>query len=109
PVLRDLADRWGVEFESLIQRGSVSVVIRCRVADGRPAVVKVSPDRRRIVDEAAALARWTTAHVPALLAVDEAVGALMIEAIEPGTSLAESSTYPRLERLAGLMRSLHAD
>jgi streptomycin 6-kinase len=109
PVLGDLAERWQIDLESLIQRGSMSVVIRCRTADGRPTVLKVSPERRRVHDEAAALARWRTAHVPAVLAVDERVGALMVEAIEPGTSLAESMSYPRVDSLAALITSLHAD
>ena len=109
PVLADLAERWRIDFGALIQRGSVSVVIRCRTRDGRQAVLKVSPERGRVVDEAAALARWKTAQVPAVLAVDEGVGALLIEAVEPGTSLAESVTYPRPERLAALLTSLHAD
>jgi len=109
PVLEGLAERWQVGFESLIQRGSISVVIRCRTAEGRPAVLKVSPERRRVLDEAAALGRWKTVHVPAVLAVDESVGALLIEAIEPGTSLAETMTYPCLKSLAALMTSLHAD
>ena len=82
-VLSDLAERWAVEFESLIQRGSMSVVIRCRTADGRPAVLKVTPDRPRLASEAAALARWHTVHVPTVLAVDESVGALLIEASDP--------------------------
>src|SRR5712691_2283459 len=79
PVLCELAERWEVEFESLIQRGSISVVIRCRTAEGCPAVLKVSPERSRVLQEAAALARWTTVHVPAVLALDENVGALLIE------------------------------
>jgi streptomycin 6-kinase len=108
PVLTGLAQRWQLEFESLVQRGTISVVIRCRAADRGPAVLKVSPERRRILAEAAALARWKTVHVPAVLAVDESVGALLIEAIEPGTSLADSTAYPRLERLAALITSLHA-
>ena len=29
PVLADLAERWQIELESLIQRGNMSVVIRC--------------------------------------------------------------------------------
>ena len=90
PVLSELAERWQVELGSLIQRGSISVVIRCRTAQGRPAVLKVSPERRRILQEAAALDRWRTVHVPAVLAVDENVGALLIEAIEPGTPLVDS-------------------
>src|SRR4051794_41187144 len=65
PVLSDLAERWDLALDSLIQRGSISVVIRCRTAGGRAAVLKVSPNRIRILDEAAALARWTTHHVPA--------------------------------------------
>jgi len=110
PVLGDLADRWRIDLESLIQRGSMSVVIRCRTADGRPAVLKVSPERRRVLDEAAALAIWKTAHVPAVLALEESVGALLIEAIEPGTSLDESvAAYPRPESLAALITALHAD
>src|SRR5947209_4532269 len=91
-VLSALAERWHIEFGSLIPRGSMSVVIRCYVSGARPAVLKVSPDRSRLAKEAAALDRWTTVHAPSVLAVDESVGALLIEAIEPGTALAELST-----------------
>jgi len=107
-VLEDLADRWGVEFGTLIQRGSMSVVIRCRAADGRGTVLKASPERRRIAHEAAALMRWSTAHVPAVLAVDEQAGALLMEAIEPGTPIAESAGYPSAESIASLLSGLHA-
>jgi streptomycin 6-kinase len=105
-VLCDLAQRWDLEWGPLIQRGSMSVVIRCR-ADGRPAVLKISPERMRLAHEAAALASWKTVHVPAVLAVDESVGALLIEAVEPGTPLAESAAYPGIESLAELLTSLH--
>lgn len=108
PVLTDLGERWQIEFDSLIQRGSMSVVIRCRTANGRLAVLKVCVDRRRVLDEAAALRRWSTVHVPAVMEVDEKVGALLIEAIEPGTPLAESPAYPDVESVAALLRSLQA-
>jgi aminoglycoside/choline kinase family phosphotransferase len=73
-------------------------------------VLKVSPARRRVSEEAAALARWKTVHVPAVLAVDESLGALLIEALAPGASLAESvAAYPRLESLGALMTALHLD
>jgi streptomycin 6-kinase len=106
-VLVVLAERWDIEWGTVIQCGNMSVVIRCRAENGREAVLKVSPDRERVANEAAALASWETTHVPSVLAVDESVGALLIEAIEPGTPLAESATYPRLESLAALLRSLH--
>jgi len=84
-------------------------VIRCRTATGAQAVLKVSPDRRRILDESAALARWTTAHVPDVLAVDDGVGALLLEAVEPGTPLDDSEACPPLEHVADLIAALHRD
>jgi streptomycin 6-kinase len=108
-VLSNLAEHWDIEWGTLIQRGSMSVVIRCRTADGRPAVLKASPERERVAHEAAALASWKTIHVPAVLAVDESVGALLIEAVEPGTPLVESAAYPRFESLLALLTSLHED
>jgi streptomycin 6-kinase len=107
-VLGVLAERWQIDFGPLIPRGSMSVVIRCQTADGRPAVLKISPDRLRLANEASALESWATVHTPTVLAVDESVGAVLLEAIEPGVSLAESATYPRLEIVSELLTSLHA-
>jgi streptomycin 6-kinase len=107
-VYRSLSERWGLELGAPIPRGSVAVVSRCRMPDGRSAVLKVSPDRGRLAREAAALERWTTPHTPAVLAVDERLGALVIEAIEPGTPLDVSATAPSIERTAELLRALHA-
>lgn len=67
-VLSDLGERWELRWGTLIRRGSMSVVIRCRAAAGRPAVLKVSPARERIAHEAAALASWKTSHVPVVIA-----------------------------------------
>lgn len=72
-------------------------------------MLKISPERRRVVEEAAALARWTTPHVPALLAFDEHVGALLVEAIDPGPPLGETDVYPPLETIAELITALHRD
>jgi len=106
-VLSVLADRWQVDFDSFIPRGSMSVVIRCRLNSGRPAVLKIGPDRTRVANEGAALERWTTTHTPSVPAVDESAGALLIEAIEPGTPFADSPTYPDLEVVAELLTSLY--
>jgi streptomycin 6-kinase len=107
--LSTLTEKWRIELGSPIPRGSVSVVIRCRLEDGRRGVLKVSPDRARLANEAAALESWATPHAPAVLALDERLGALLIEAIEPGTPLVDSGTYPSLESVAELLTSLHAD
>src|SRR5204863_2207264 len=107
-VLSELAERRRLAFESLVQRGSMSVVIRCRTTDGRPAVLKISPDRERLATEARALAGWHTRHVPAVLAVDASVGALLIEAVEPGTALDESGVFPPMQSVGALVGALHA-
>jgi streptomycin 6-kinase len=107
-VLGALAERWEIEWGPLISRGSMSVVCRCRMPDGRAAVLKVSPDRSRIATESAALKRWTTSHTPAVYAVDQSVGAMLIEAIEPGIALDESSTYPTAKGVVELLSSLHS-
>jgi streptomycin 6-kinase len=108
PLLVALGERWAVEYESLIQRGSMSVVVRCKDGAGRAAVLKVCPDLTRLANEAHALGWWRTTHVPAVFAVDEAVGALLIEAIEPGTPLVESAEYPETESVVKLVASLQS-
>jgi streptomycin 6-kinase len=107
-VLTALSHRWQLELSSHIPRGSVSVVFRCRTARGEHAVLKISPDRARLAVEARALQAWSTRHTPAVLAVDDQLGALLIEAIEPGTPLDVSSISPDLESVADLLRDLHA-
>jgi streptomycin 6-kinase len=106
-LLSALARRWRLELGPPIPRGSVSVVLRCRMADGRGAVLKASPDRARLAFEAAALEGWHGEHTPAVLGLDERLGALLLEAIEPGTPLVVSPTYPDLGRVAELLGSLH--
>jgi streptomycin 6-kinase len=78
------------------------------MADGKRAVLKISPDCARLAVEAAVLKVWQTVHAPAVMAHDYRLGALLIEAIEPGTPLVESSIYPAVETVAELLNSLHA-
>lgn len=108
-MLAALAQRWQLELGSPIPRGSVSAVFRCRMADGRRAILKASPDRARLTIEAAALNAWPTVHTPAVIALDQQLGALVIEAIEPGTPLAVSSIYPAADSVAELLSSLHGN
>jgi streptomycin 6-kinase len=102
-----LRERWSIELHGVIEKGSMSVVIRCRTAQGQRAVLKISPDRERIYREMASLAHWSTPHVPTAFRADPAVGALLMEEIEPGTPLQESGTYPALGDLAELLTSFH--
>jgi streptomycin 6-kinase len=104
--LHDLAERWQLHLGPLVRRGTVSVVLHC-AARGVPAVLKVSPDRERIAAEASALAAWRTPHSPRLIADDRSRGALLMEAIRPGTALDESGRVPGSSAVAALLRALH--
>lgn len=106
-VLVALADRWHLDLGEQIPRGSVSIVYRCRLEEGRRTVLKVSPDRARIADETAALKAWHTVHVPRVIASDPALGALLIEAIEPGVPLDLSAGDTSGEAVAELVTALH--
>jgi streptomycin 6-kinase len=107
-VIRTLAERWRFELGPQIPRGSVSAVFRCRIADGRRAVLKLSPDRTRLAQECAALGAWISVHVPKVIRFDEQLGALLMEAIDPGTPLSLSADPPSAESLGELVRSLQA-
>jgi streptomycin 6-kinase len=106
-VLTTLGERWGLEFGALVPHGSMSVIVRCTTADGRAAVLKTSPDRERLGREAEALSIWTTPHVPEVLETDAAIGALLIEAIEPGRMLSDTAGEPSMESVGELVGSLH--
>ena len=107
-LLAAVADQWDLALGAPIPRGRTSVVVRCRLADGRRGVLKVSPDRGRLAFEASALGDWRSRQVPDVLAVDEYLGALLLEAIEPGEPLSESVAYPPIGAVGHLLHDLHA-
>ena len=104
--LHVLAQRWRLDLGSLVRRGTVSVVLRCRDHAGAPVILKVAPDRQRILNETRALGAWRTCHVPQVIASDARQGALLME-IQPGTALDESGQVPETGALADLLRALH--
>jgi Aminoglycoside/hydroxyurea antibiotic resistance kinase len=77
-VLAAVAQRWQLAVGSPIPRGSVSAVYWCRMADGRRAVLKASPDRARLAFEAAAVGAWHTVRTPAVIALDGQLGVLLL-------------------------------
>lgn len=105
--LYDIALRWELDLGPVVRRGTVSVVLNCRAGAGAPAILKVSPDRPRIATEARVLAAWGTRHVPQVIASDAEQGALLIEAVQPGTALDESGRVPSTSALADLVHALH--
>jgi streptomycin 6-kinase len=107
-AIADLAARWDLVVGEAVGRGNTSLVIRCRRVDGRPAVLKLTPDAELGGAEAAALRRWEpSGRVPAVWGHDAAFGALLLEAIPDETPLAERRVVVDLDQVARLIDDLH--
>ncbi len=106
--LARLAARWALVVDDPIGRGNTSLVIRCRVGEDRRAVLKLTPEAELTRAEASALRSWSpTGRVPRLLDADPADGALLLEAIERETPIAELGVAVDLGDVADLISALH--
>jgi streptomycin 6-kinase len=107
-AIAELAARWELVVGEAVGRGNTSLVVRCRRADGRPAVLKLTPDAELGATEASALRRWeSSGRVPLVWGHDAALGALLLEAIPSETSIAERRTAVALDQVANLIGELH--
>jgi streptomycin 6-kinase len=107
-AIAELAARWELVVGEAVGRGNTSLVVRCRRADGRPAVLKLTPDAELGATEASALRRWeSSGRVPLVWGHDAALGALLLEAIPSETSLAERRAAVALDEVADLIGELH--
>jgi streptomycin 6-kinase len=107
-VIAELAARWDLVVGEAVGRGNTSLVVRCRRVDGRPAVLKLTPDAELGAAEASALRCWgPSGRVPALWGDDAALGALLLEAIPDETPLAERRPAVGLDEVASLIGDLH--
>jgi streptomycin 6-kinase len=77
-TVAELADRWELVVGDAVGRGNTSLVIRCVRGDGRPAVLKLTPDAELAGAEASALRSWeSSGRVPRVWGHDAALGALL--------------------------------
>jgi streptomycin 6-kinase len=84
------------------------VVLYCSRAGGAGAVLKLSPDAGFLADQAAMLRLFApSGKVPAVLAVDAAAGAVLLEPVEPGTGADELPDPPSPQAWGDLIRALH--
>jgi streptomycin 6-kinase len=56
-LAEELATAWSLTLGGPMPAGASSVVLSCRLPDGIPAVLKLSPDRRFLAEQASML-RW---------------------------------------------------
>jgi streptomycin 6-kinase len=103
----ELAARWGLTLGAPFPAGASSVALRCRLPDGTPAALKLSPDREFLAEQAAMLRLFApSGRVPAVLATEP--HAVLMQAVRPGTPVDELPQLPGPQQWAALMAALHA-
>ncbi|MEU2674633.1 aminoglycoside phosphotransferase family protein [Streptomyces sp. NPDC007164] len=103
-----LTSRWGLSLGAPLPDGASSVALRCRWPDGTPAVLKISPERALMAEQAGMLG-WFAAsgRVPSVLAFDEAAGAMVLEEIVPGTPAEDMPAAALPGQWSELLAALH--
>jgi streptomycin 6-kinase len=101
-----LAAEWGLEIGAELKSGNSSVVLSCVGQQGE-AILKLSPDAHAIGEQVDALRQFApSGRVPAVLAT--ARGAVLLEAIHPGTVVEELPGSPAASEYALFLADLHA-
>ncbi|QBI52815.1 aminoglycoside phosphotransferase family protein [Streptomonospora litoralis] len=107
--VEELAARWRLTVEGPAPHGRTSVVLFCRRADGTPAILKISPDPGLGTSEARVLRLWQeSGRVPAVWEVDPDRGAVLLEAVGTGRTVALVGEVPDMADIAALIADLHA-
>lgn len=107
--LQRLCDLWSLRLGPHFPGIRINYVARAWRADGRSCVLKVSRFVDETTNEIAALRQWDGDGAVRLLAGDPAQGALLLEALDPGTMLVEvarSDDDAATTIAAGLLRQL---
>lgn len=107
-VLDELTQRWSLTLEPPFDGAEVSCswVARAIRGDGTPAVLKLGMPHMEATHELHGLRFWAGEPTVHLLAAEEVVNALLLEACQPGVPL---RTLPEPEQdliIAGLLRRL---
>lgn len=103
----ELTRRWDlVPGGGPLSQGASSVVLAA-TRDGEPVVLKLSPDEPFLAEQTAVLRLLgPTGRVPAVVA--EETGAVLMEAVLPGTEVADLPEPPAASDWADLVAPLHA-
>ena len=107
-LVEELRERWSItEIGSAFEGGCVAYVAPVVLEHGARAVLKLCILDDETACEADALALWNGNGAVRLLESDRSRGAMLLERLEPGTSLAEYSDRDRAIRIAcSLLRRL---
>jgi streptomycin 6-kinase len=99
---------WRLEIEHFLPGGLMSCCLAVHTSAREQAVLKINGPWTATGREALALQLWHGGPAPALLRADAAGGALLLERIVPGETFQGRGDPAELQRVARLLRALHA-
>ncbi|MDQ0710564.1 streptomycin 6-kinase [Streptomyces luteogriseus] len=107
-LVERLASQWGLSLSGPLPDGASSVTLRCLWPDGTPAVLKISPEKDLMAEQADMLGWFAhSGRVPSVLAADEAAGAMVLEEIVPGTPAEDMPAAALPDQWSELLAALH--
>lgn len=102
--------KWGLALESPFRDLSVNFVAPATLGSGERVVLKVACPNPEFFSEIEALRRFQHGPAVRLIANDDALGAFLIERVDPGTSLAAMKDEVKSTEIAAIaMRDLPVD
>lgn len=107
PALAEtMLDRWSLTLDGEPMHGFAGLVLPVHRADGTPAVLKLSFPHDEAEHEALALSTWDGAGAVRLLDHDADAWALLLERLDPATSLLDVPIGAAIDVIGGLVRRL---
>ncbi|MGO1318440.1 MAG: aminoglycoside phosphotransferase family protein [Cellulomonadaceae bacterium] len=101
-----IAASWALRVEAILDSGATAVVLAVTAADGKPCVLKLSPDAPFLERQVSMLEHLDgTERVPRVLRSTQ--GAALMERVTPGTPLRGGDDLPTAHGWALLLRDLH--
>ncbi len=107
-LLADCAQRWSLALEPALANLTFNYVAPAVRADGTPVILKVGYPNSELTSEIEALRVYDGRGSVQLLDSDRALGALVLERLEPGTPLSQLDDDQLATSIAAqVMRTLH--
>jgi streptomycin 6-kinase len=101
-----LLARWDLTVDGPLMHGVCALVVPVRRASGEPAVLKVTWPHEEARHEALALSLWDGDGAVRLLANDDDAWALLLERLDPTTTLRQVPIEEALTVVTGMIRRL---
>ncbi len=103
-LVDECVEAWSLQIEGPFDPLHIAFVAAVRLADGRPAVLKLNKPEAESAQEGEALAHWGGAGAVLLLRQDVERHALLLERCEPGSPLRQLPEPDALDVAAQILR-----